>query len=429
MDSTLPRVKRFGKMAARMRRCEAGVGRHLHFDCFSGVSGDMILGALVDAGLSVKDLEKGLKALRVGGFSLAAKRVLRGGLHATKVDVMIHRGFRSPLSLSRIQRMLSASVLPPPVKERSREVFDRLAKAEGIAHRVKPADVEFHELGVMDSLVDVTGALLGCHLLGVKRVTASAVNLGAGMIETAHGRLPVPGPAVAALAAGVPVYSAGPQQELTTPTGMALLRTLVEDYGPLPLIRPSAIGYGAGTADPREWPNVLRIFLGDVPTPSAGLTDSVVQVETNLDDLNPQAYETVIERLFDAGALDVTLTPVIMKRGRPGIVLAAVAARENAEAVIGIIFRETSALGVRVQDIARRVLTRRFVVVRTSGGAVRIKVADIEPGLTKAAPEYLDCKRIADQTGRPVREVLEEAMQAYRKMKVAGKAKDQGGKG
>lgn len=402
------------------------MGRHLYFDCFSGISGDMVLGALVDAGLSVKDLEKGLKTLRVDGFTLAAKRVFRGGLHATKVDVMIHRGFRSPLSLSRIQRILSASALPPSVKERSCEVFDRLAKAEGIAHRVKPSDVEFHELGAIDSLVDVAGSLLGCHLLGVRRVTASAVNLGAGTIQTAHGRLPVPGPAVAALAAGVPVYSAGPQQELTTPTGMALLRALVEDYGPLPLMRPSSIGYGAGTADPREWPNVLRVFIGDMSESSAGLTDSVVQVETNLDDLNPQAYETVIERLFGAGALDVTLTPVIMKRGRPGIVLGVVTAREKAESVIGVIFRETSALGVRVQEVVRRVLARRFVPVRTRGGEVRIKVADIEPGLTKAAPEYLDCRRIAEQTGRPVREVLDEAMQAYRTLNVTGKVRGKG---
>jgi uncharacterized protein (DUF111 family) len=194
-------------------------------------------------------------------------------------------------------------------------------------------------------------------------------------------------------------------------------------------MRPSSIGYGAGTANPRKWPNVLRVFIGDMSESSAGLTDSVVQVETNLDDLNPQAYETVIERLFGAGALDVTLTPVIMKRGRPGIVLGVVTAREKAESVIGVIFRETSALGVRVQEVMRRVLVRRFVPVRTRGGEVRIKVADIEPGLTKAAPEYLDCRRIAEQTGRPVREVLDEAMLAYRKLRATGKAKDKGGKG
>jgi len=394
----------------------------LYFDCFSGVSGDMILGALVDAGLPFKDLVRGLRALPADGYVLKSKKVIRGGLHATKVDVVVRDGFRSPVPLSRIQRIIASSRLPAPVKDLSREVFERLARAEGVAHRVSPSEVQFHEVGVVDSLVDVTGSVLGCHLLGVDRASASSVNLGSGLMDSAHGRLPVPGPAVALLTRGVPVYSAGPVRELTTPTGLALLSTLVQEYGPFPLMRPTAIGYGAGSADPDGWPNVLRIFLGESISASLGDTETVVQIETNLDDLHPQAYETVMDRVFAAGALDVTLTPVIMKHGRPGIVLAALASREKAEAVAGVMFRETTTLGVRLQEMGRRVLRRRIESVRTRGGMVRVKVAEIGEGGTKAAPEYQDCKRIAEQTGRPVREVMEEAVLAYRKQ-AQGKGK------
>ncbi len=390
---------------------------HLHFDCFSGISGDMVLGALVDAGLPLKELARGLKALPADGYALRARRVLRAGLPATKVDVLIRDGYRSPLSLRRIERLLAASRLPERVKRQAREVFERLAGAEGVAHRVGRHEVRFHEVGVLDSLVDVVGGLLGCHLLGVERITASAVNLGAGLVEAAHGTLPVPGPAVAALARGIPVYSHGPSYELTTPTGLALLRVLTRDFGPLPPMRPTAVGYGAGGADPESWPNVLRVFLGESVTSPLGRTDCVVQVETNLDDLSPQAYDLVMERLFTAGALDVTLTPVIMKQGRPGVVLAALAPPERADAVADAVLRETTTLGVRLQELHRRVLPRRLVSVRTRAGAVRIKVAEVEPGLSKAAPEYQDCKRLAERTGRPLREIMEEALLAFAKRK------------
>jgi hypothetical protein len=375
----------------------------------------MILGSLVDAGLPLKDLVRGLKAMPVDGYALRSRKVTRGGLRATKVDVVIRDGFRTPLSLGRIQRIIASSRVPTVVKDQSLAVFQRLARAEGTAHRISPSKVQFHEIGAVDSLVDVMGTVLGCHLLGVNRVTASSVNLGAGVMNSAHGKLPVPGPAVTALACGVPVYSAGPARELTTPTGLALLSTLAQGYGPLPPMRPSAIGYGAGSADPDGWPNVLRVFLGESLPAFLGDTETIIQMETNLDDLNPQAYETVMDRLFAAGALDVTLTPVIMKRGRPGIVLAVLVSREKAEAVAGVVLRETTALGVRMQEMSRRVLRRRIQPVQTCHGVVRVKVAETERGRTKATPEYRDCKRIAEQTGRPVREIMDEAALAYRR--------------
>jgi hypothetical protein len=339
--------------------------------------------------------------------------VHRGALHATKVDVVIQRGFDRPLTLSRIRRILSASTLPDPVKIQSRAVFDRLAEAEGLAHRVAAHDVHFHEVGVIDSFIDVVGSILGCHLLQVTRVTASAVNVGAGTIQTSHGLLPVPGPAVAALAKGIPIYSDGPRCELATPTGLALLRTLTSEFASASVLTPAAVGYGAGDQDPEGWPNVLRVFLSNEPEPTERPTDHVMQIETNLDDLNPQTYEHVMERLFAVGAVDVVLIPAIMKRSRPGVVLSCLVARDRADAVLEILFQETPALGARIQELGRSILPRRFVSVKVPGGVVRMKVAAIGAGWEKAAPEYIDCKNIADRTGRPLKNVMETASRAY----------------
>jgi hypothetical protein len=373
----------------------------------------MLLGALVDAGVPFEDLAQGLKELPVQGYHLTKRLVRRGALRAMKVDVNVQKGFERPLPLARIRRLLTASGLPAPVKERARETFDHLGRAEAHVHGVSLDKVHFHEIGVVDSLVDVAGTLLGCHLLGASRVTASPVNVGSGTIATAHGVLPVPGPAVAWLSRGVPVYSDGPRRELATPTGMALLRCLVEEFLPLPRMTPTAVGYGAGATDCGEWPNVLRVFVGESGLQQEGAADTVVQLETNVDDLTPQAYEFVMDRLFKAGALDATLTPVIMKRGRPGVTLTALAPREKAETVLNVIFSETTALGVRVLEVPRRVLPRAFEAVHLKGGDVRIKVAKIGAGQAKVAPEFADCRRIAEQTGRPLKDVMQEALAAF----------------
>lgn len=373
----------------------------------------MVLGALVSAGLPWVRLVNGLKALKLDGYRLRKRHVCRGALHATKVDVIVRRGFERPLPLSRIRRILTASALPNPVKARSIDVFDRLAAAESVAHHVAAHDVHFHEVGVMDSFIDVVGSVLGCHLLDVTRVTASAINVGAGTIQTSHGLLPVPGPAVAALAKGIPVYSEGPRCELATPTGMALIRTMASEFGPAPVMKTAAVGYGAGDQDPEGWPNALRVFLSD-PTPHPEFqTDRITQIETNLDDLNPQAYEHVMDRLFGAGALDVMMIPVVMKRSRPGVLLSCLAPREGVEAMLDVLFQETTALGARIQDISRRVLPRRFVSVKVRGATVRMKVATIGSGEEKAAPEYVDCKAIAERTGLSLKSVMEEASRLY----------------
>ena len=315
----------------------------------------------------------------MSGFALRIRRVWRGAISETKVDVVITTSLRHPLSLGRIRKALSASRLSPKIKQQSRAVFECLAEAEGKAHRVAKDHVHFHEVGVLDSFVDIVGGLICCELLGVTRVTASPVNLGAGTLRSAHGLLPAPGPAVAILAKGLPVYSAGPARELTTPTGLALLQTLTQEFGPMPLMKPTAIGYGAGDANPDSWPNVLRVFLS---------------------------------RDAAHGG-----------RGHDTVVLTCLVVPAGINSILDVLFEETTALGIRVQEIARHILPRRFTTVNIRGGTVRIKIAAVDETSTKASPEYVDCKRIAERTGRPVKTVLEEAILAYAKRHTATKGR------
>jgi hypothetical protein len=381
----------------------------------------MCLGALVDAGLPLADLTRAINGLCLPGVSLRSRRVTRGALRATKVDVVIETGAGRPvrkpgvgarMALREIQRLLKAGRLPEVVRDRSLAVFERLAKAEGSAHGTSPATVRFHELGGLDSVVDVVGTVMGCHLLGIEGVYVSAINVGSGTIVAEHGTLPVPGPATANLLKGLPVYAAGPSHELTTPTGAGLMATLAKGVGPMPAMTLSSMGYGAGTFDPPGWPNVLRVFIGEMT--ALAESDRVMVLETNLDDMNPQGYEVLMDRLLARGALDVTLTPVIMKRGRPGIALSVMADPAKVEPLLQVIFAETTTLGVRVQEVARRLLVREAIEVATRFGPVRGKIARASgrrPTMT-ARPEYQDCKRIAEDTGLPLREVMREVDRA-----------------
>lgn len=393
---------------------------HLHFDCFSGISGDMTLGALVDAGLSPRALRQGLNALPVSGYRLKVSKVSRGAVHATKVDVVISKVAEKRRSWPQIRRLLSTSRLPPSVKKQALSVFERLATTEGKVHGRDPATVSFHEVGAIDALVDIVGGLLGCHELGVKTFSATPVNVGAGTINAAHGTLPVPGPAVAELAKGHPIYSRGPAMELTTPTGMALLTTLTQHLDRLPPMVPGSVGYGAGTANPPDWPNVLRVFLSTpsltpspLPEGEGFLADQVIQLETNIDDMNPQLYDTVMECLFEHGALDVSLTPTIMKRNRPGIILTVLAQPEHAGMLTQLLFHETTTLGVRSQLVSRTTLGRSMQTIRLPQGRVRVKTVHVGKTV-KHRPEFQDCQAIAKKTGTPVQEVIERVMQAIR---------------
>ena len=379
-----------------------------YFNCFSGISGDMCLGALVDLGLPLADLSKALEGLRLAGFTLKSRRVKRAGLSATKVDVLVQDGMDQPMTFQDIRRLLQAARLPAVVREDSLHVFENLASAEAAAHRTSLAKVHFHELGIIDSLVDVVGTIVGCQLLGIEGIYSSVMNVGSGTIESNHGRLPVPAPATAHLVKGLPIYAAGPERELTTPTGAALMATLSRGAGAMPAMTMNAVGNGAGSFNPSDWPNVLRVFLGE--TSAAAESDRIMVLETNLDDMNPQAYELLMDRLLAQGALDVTLTPVIMKRSRPGIVLTVLADTVKVESILRVMFAETTTLGIRIQEMSRRLQAREIIELSTKFGPVRIKVAkgSGRAGRLKARPEYRDCKRLAEETGLPLQTIVQE---------------------
>ncbi len=386
---------------------------HLHIDGFSGLSGDMFLGALVDLGVPLRTLQQGLKTLALKGYRLKTHQVIRNTVRATKVDVDIQSGFTKPLSFSTIRKILTKSGLPSFIRSKAQHAFQLIAEAEGIAHGQPLNQVHFHEVGVIDSLVDIVGTLLGLAHLEIDTVSVSPINVGAGMVSTAHGQLPVPGPAVAYMAQGIPIYSSGPALELTTPTGIALAKTLSSDFRPLPALTLQKVGYGAGTADPPGWPNVLRLFLETQPTMPSTHSERIIQLQTNLDDMNPQLYEGIMDRLFQTGALDVTLTPAIMKRSRPGTILSVVAFPQDLRALTSVLFSETSTLGIRIQELGRAVLPRTFQTIRMLGGSVRMKIADLGNGQTKVTPEYRDCLDLAQRTKKPVQAIIDLARQTF----------------
>lgn len=386
---------------------------HLHIDGFSGLSGDMFLGALIDLGLPLRTLERGLKALGLQGYRLQASQVIRNSLRATKVDVNIRSGFTKPLTLAAIRKILIRSGLSASTRSKALGTFQFIAEAEGAVHGKRLNHVHFHEVGVIDSLVDIVGTLLGMTFFEIETISVSPINLGAGTVSTAHGQLPVPGPAVAHMAQGIPVYSAGPAIELTTPTGMALVKTLSSDFRPLPALTPHKVGYGAGTADPPGWPNVLRVFLQKRAELPSVQSERIILLETNIDDMNPQLYERVMECLFQAGALDVTFTPTMMKRNRPGIVLSVIGFPHDLQALQSVLFTDTSTLGIRLQEMDRIFLPRTSHTIRVLGGTVRMKAADLGHGRTKVTPEYRDCLALAQHTHQSVQTVMDLARRTY----------------
>lgn len=386
----------------------------------------MFLGALVDTGVPLATLEKGLKALGIKGYRLREQQVIRSSLRATKVDVDIQKGFTKPLSIATIKKTLVNSRLPDAIRTQALQTFQIIAEAEGAVHGKSPGKVHFHEVGVIDSLVDIVGTLLGIAHLNATTVSCSPINLGAGTISTAHGLLPVPGPAVAQLSKGLSVFSTGPILELTTPTGMALIRTLSKNCKTLPPLTPHTIGFGAGTADPEGWPNVLRLFLGQEESESPITSERIIQLETNIDDMNPQLYDQMMTYLFDAGALDVSLTPTMMKRNRPGTVVSVVAWPKDLQVLTTILLSETTTLGVRVQELERAVVPRRVQTVRLPNGSVRVKIAELGKGQVKIMPEYRDCAALAERTKQPIQSIIDLARQTFtrtNKSKTASRSK------
>ena len=389
--------------------------RVAYFDCPSGAAGDMIMGALVDAGAPFDALRDALRALPLSGWSLTRREVMKGPFRATKVEVDVDPSTAHPhRSLADIRAILDAASVDLPVRSRALQIFERLADAEARVHGTTPDRVQFHDVGAVDAIIDITGAAIALSLLGVDAVHVSALPIGGGFVQGAHGRMPVPGPGTAELLRGFPVVDTGVRAELLTPTGAAILTTVAAGAGRMPPMVVSAVGYGAGTMDLAGTPNVLRCFLGDSADPAG--VETIAQVETNIDDMSPQLYEPLMDRLFDAGALDVFLAPVVMKRSRPGIVLTALCAADRVDVITRILFEESTTIGVRWSERRRSPLVREVVACTTAYGTLSVKVSRLDGRVVTVTPEFADAVRIAREKGIPVREVLEQARADARRL-------------
>ena len=381
----------------------------LYFDCFAGISGDMALGALIDIGVPLKHLREELGRLMVPGFSLGAARVHRSGITARKANVSVHGHEHHHRTFADIEKIIATSGLAPRVRERSIAVFRLIAEAESRVHHEPVRSVHFHEVGAIDSIVDIVGAMIGFEYLGIERFAASAVPTGGGFVRCRHGMIPVPAPATVLLLKGVPVYDPGIKAELVTPTGAAILAGLCESFGPLPPMAIGKTGYGAGSRELEEVPNLLRMILGDATGPAD--IDSVAVIEATIDDMTAELAGYAMERLFAAGALDVTFTPVYMKKNRPGMLFTVICAPKQQAPLTAVIFAETTTAGVRAYRAERSVLARRESFVTTRFGKIKVKILEGPEGL-RNVPEYEDCRRVAQKKGVPLRQVYESVIAA-----------------
>ncbi len=423
------------------------MSRVLYFDCFSGISGDMLLGALIDAGLPFGELTRALGTLAVSGYDISANRVLRAGVSATKFIVHEH-GAAAPStqhehphshehpapstqhhphshehpapstqhhphrSLPEIFTLIDRSALSAAGRERAKALFRRLAEAEAAIHQMPVEQVHLHEVGALDSIIDIVGAVFGLEWFAADRVVCSPLNVGGGMVNSAHGLFPVPAPATVTLLGDAPIYGGPVQQELVTPTGALIVSAYAQSFGPIPPMSIERVGYGAGDCDFPSTPNVLRILVGRAADKTE--TDRVTVIECEIDDMNPQIFGVVMDRLYEAGALEVFYVPIQMKKNRPGTLLTIVAPPDLRSALADVVFRETTTIGLRHAEVDRECLRREVVSVDTSVGAVRFKVAWRDGRIVNASPEFDDCVRLAAANNLSVKEVQALAVKAYR---------------
>ncbi len=438
------------------------MSKTLYFDCFSGASGDMVLGALLDLGLPLDALRTALGSLAIDHGTISAERVLRAGVSATKFRLLepvparadaasrghhTHQSSSSDArdhhqqhghhghhhehdhhadrgdhsgshdagcahhSLHDIARYIDRSALSSAGKARARRLFDRLAEVEASIHQMPVDRVHLHEVGAVDSIVDIVGVVFGMEWLGAGRIVSSPVNVGSGSVRCAHGVFPVPAPATAKLLSGVPIYAGGVQTELTTPTGALLVTAYADSFGPLPQMRVSAIGYGAGDKDFTDHPNVLRLMLGDDDAATAA--ERIVTIECEIDDMNPQLFGPLMERLYAAGALDVYYASVQMKKNRPGTLVTVIAPPDRREELAGVLFTDTTTIGVRYQEMQRERLEREIRPLATPVGTIRFKIARRAGSIVNASPEFEDCARAAAEHGLPIKDVQALAIKAW----------------
>ncbi len=401
----------------------------LYLDCFSGASGDMVLGACLDAGVPLDAVRAALGSLGLDDYAVSSEKVLRSGISATRwvLDERVPAGSVAAQEsgshagahahphrhVAQIERLIARSALNDASRDRAIALIRRLASIEADIHQMPIEQVHLHEVGALDSILDIVGGVFALDWFGADRIVASPLNLGSGTVRCAHGTLPVPAPATARLTQGVPVYQDGPAVELTTPTGALLVTGFADAYGPLPPMRVDAIGYGAGSRDFADRPNVLRIMVGEAEGGAAPSRHRVTLMTFEIDDMNPQIYGVLIDMLLGAGAHDVYYTPVQMKKNRPGTLVTVMAPPERRSALSAIVFRETTTLGVRYHDEERDVLDREIVTVATTWGPVPVKVARLGGAVTNAAPEFEACVALARSHGVPVKDIQAAAMKAW----------------
>lgn len=413
--------------------------RAAYFECFAGASGDMILGALVDAGWAETALRAALESIPLGGWRAEVRQVKKGALRATQVQIHVSEP-QPERDVADITPIIEASSLDPEVKRRAISLFHELAVVEGLEHDQPPETVHFHEVGAVDSILDIVGACAGLYALGIERIFVSPINVGGGVVPTRDGILPVPGPAALEMLRrrGAPIYASEYGPEFLTPTGALVLATLADGFGPFPPLRVDQVGYGAGQKD-FAVPNALRVSIGELslgwqPSVAGGgglasgcgtgaavsgahaiehyTQDDVVQLETNIDDMNPEWYGHVSDQLLHDGVLDVSLIPILMKKGRPGTLLSVLVRHDQLEGALATLFAETTTLGVRVHPVTRRTASRRIETVETSFGPVRVKVALVNGAVRSTAPEYEDCREAALRCGVPLRQIYQAAIDA-----------------
>ncbi len=385
-----------------------------YFDCFAGISGDMILAAIVDCGVAVEQIQAGLACLPIGRFKLSAQRTVKNGITATQVDVQVQDTVQER-KLDEILSIVQECQVPPQIKEKALGVFRQIGSVEAKIHGVEAGTIHLHELGGEDTIVDVLGAFIGMDLLGVEEVQASPLPLGIGMINSAHGTLPLPAPATLAILEGVPVRGSDLDKELVTPTGAAILRSMAHQFGQIPAMKLLKTGYGAGKMD-LPVPNVLRLLVGETlaePQPSQGYhIEQLACLETNIDNMNPEIFPYLSERFFDKGALDVSLIPIYMKKNRPGTQVNVLCSEENVDAILEVLFSETTTLGARKYSVNRYSVERQTSLIQTEYGDVQVKFSRKGENSWDYAPEYEDCRRLAIERGIPIMKIYRAAQAA-----------------
>jgi len=384
-----------------------------YFDCFAGASGDMILGALMDAGLELELLKGELAKLHLTHYDLQVKKVAKRGIGGSQAVVSVHEDHHHHhRHLHDIEEIIDKSDLKESVKRKSIEIFTRLAEAEAKVHQTTIEQIHFHEVGAMDAIIDVVGAVAGLAALGIEKVYCSPLHVGTGTVECAHGTLPVPAPATAELIRGKPIYSTGVEGELLTPTGAAILTTLSSDFVPMPAMTLENVGYGAGTSEPAI-PNLLRVAIGEVLDEVKGYKiERTAVIETTIDDMNPEVYDYLIQKMLDMGALDVFLTALQMKKNRPGTMVTVICVPENVGKFSDFLMRETTTIGLRWR-VDNRIKARRTTKeITTKYGVIKFKVAQVGDSAINVSPEYEDCKRAALERKVPLKEVMEEVRAA-----------------